>query len=50
MRAIPCICATVLAMLSASSFADSTTLAPLPALNIDITQTSVSGFIGKCMP
>ncbi|MGX6999569.1 extracellular catalytic domain type 2 short-chain-length polyhydroxyalkanoate depolymerase [Caballeronia sp. KNU42] len=43
MRAILCICATVLAMLSASSFADSTTVAPLPALNIDITQTSVSG-------
>src|SRR5476649_1730029 len=43
MRAILCICATVLATLSASSIADSTTVPPLPALNIDITQTSVSG-------
>ncbi len=43
MRATLCICATVLAMLSASSFADSTHSPPLPALNIDITQTSVSG-------
>jgi poly(3-hydroxybutyrate) depolymerase len=43
MRAILCICASVLATLSSASFADSTTYPPLPALNIDITQTSVSG-------
>jgi poly(3-hydroxybutyrate) depolymerase len=44
MRAILCICATVLATLSPGAFADSATTQPLPALNIDITQTSVSGF------
>lgn len=43
MRALLCICATFLMTLSASSFADSATYPPLPALNIDITQTSVSG-------
>jgi hypothetical protein len=50
MRAIHCSCATVLAALSSGSFANATTDSPSPALNIDITQTSVSGFIGKCMP
>src|SRR5258708_32947493 len=43
MRAILCICATVLATLSPGTFADSARYPPLPALNIDITQTSVSG-------
>lgn len=43
MRVIPYICAVVLSTLSASSFADPTTYPPLPALNIDIGQTSVSG-------
>jgi hypothetical protein len=39
MRAILCICATVLATLSPGSFADPATTPPLPALNLDITQT-----------
>ena len=43
MRAILCICAIVLATLSPGCFADSTTYPPLPALNLDVTQTSVSG-------
>ena len=43
MKAILCVCAVVLATLSPASFADSTTYPPLPALNVDITQTSVSG-------
>jgi len=50
MRAIHCICAALLATLSPGSFADASTNPPLPALNIDIAQTSGSGFIGKYVP
>jgi hypothetical protein len=50
MRAIHCIYATALATLSPGSFADSSPYPPLSALDIDIAQTSVSGFIGKYVP
>jgi poly(3-hydroxybutyrate) depolymerase len=43
MRVIPTICAIALSILSAGTFADPSTYPPLPALNIDIAQTTVSG-------
>ncbi|MGF6838395.1 poly(3-hydroxybutyrate) depolymerase [Paraburkholderia youngii] len=43
MKAALCICITALSMPSAGCYAESASYPPLPALNIDISQTSVSG-------
>jgi hypothetical protein len=50
MRDIHSICAALLATLSPGSFADPGTYPQSPAPNIDIAQTSGSGFIGKYVP
>lgn len=50
MRVILSICAIALSSLSASAFADPDTYPPLPALNIDIAQTSVSGASDATVP